>query len=89
MLKTNNGWIDVNDKLPPPKNGNILVLLESKKINIGFYCDENNKFFYSQSHTFVDYNNILNSEQYNLFYTIIKDVTHWMPLPEFPNNKDI
>lgn len=88
MLPMNNGWIDIDDAVPGHGN-NVLVLLETFKIKMAFYDNQSLNLFH-YSHDFENDEEILEliENKYDLPYPIIQKVTHWMPLPKLPNNKD-
>ena len=75
-----NEWISVKDKTPKDELGKYLVVGEDElgdRVIVVCWCDpENNKWLLCEPY-------ILESE--NNLDVLIKNVTHWMPLPEPPN----
>lgn len=67
-------WIDVNDRLPDDEHDTLIVALKSKVLNP------------SSGDVLVDTDSFYTSEGCFRFWSSSKeyDVTHWMPLPEPP-----
>lgn len=67
-------WIDVRERLPKDCES-VLIIVRGHGITTAYMtCDkDNNPFIF----TIVDFDEF---EQ----YISLKDVTHWMPLPEMP-----
>lgn len=75
------GWISVQDRLPE-KDGEYLVFIRSPYAGYskiaGFSTDK------TATHTFLDAGYGWSNYDSDYGYYECKDVTHWMPLPEPP-----
>ena len=69
-------WINAKDKLPDQLK-DVLVYRENGKIQVAHWAPEIRKEEEWLIHTVKDD---------VTFSTYLPDVTHWMPLPEFPNH---
>ncbi len=70
-------WISVKDRLPNQSNVNIICLINNKPIlcavhDCTFSLTKNNVSFYWPDNTWIK----------DIYYS---EVTHWMPLPDPPN----
>lgn len=79
-------WISVNDILPQPNN---LVLIRVKKNSFGHSCVAVGCWLGKEVDENLNYRGWL-VPQNDIYFiksnTVEEDnITHWMPLPEFPN----
>lgn len=83
-----NEWIKCSDRMPKNDGKYLLFMKKGYLITIGSYVKELNKFYKSKL-AWVAYK--LEKEHMPLFKDWstntkpYKNVTHWMPLPEAPN----
>lgn len=69
-----NGWIDINDE--QPKKG--------QKVDVIYKGDRKTEVTYQNGNTFKCWYRHWNGydDELEWNYTLLKDVTYWMPIPE-------
>lgn len=78
----NNGWISVDDELPPQDVKLLLCMSEINKVVIGYYAVDDSPFTdddgkeYAYSHWFDD--------EDEHFAWGFDEISHWQPLPNPP-----